>query len=162
MHGHTGRNLISVMALITLILSQTGCDKNANIVIPSGQDYIIFGYVWGECVGDCRDLFLVTADGVFRDAGLLVELKNTEFEETPMSNSAFIEASKMWAMPQSLRKNEVKAQDLTQVIADVDNYVAGKIANSEFEILYDAIDSATNRELFDYSLVVADVIRNIR
>jgi hypothetical protein len=151
-----------MMTLLALILSQTGCNKNANIVMPNGQDFIIFGYVYGECGGDCRDLFLITADGAFWDAGQLVELKNTEFEDTPMSDSAFIEARKMWAIPKSLRKNKVKTRDLKQFIADVDYYIYGEIANSEFEILYDAIDSTTNRELFDYSLVVAEVIRNIR
>lgn len=152
-----------ILAILTLVLfTQSSCKKDSNIIEPTGQDYIVFGDIYGLCVGDCRTLFKITSDGVYEDAGQMGPIQDTEFQSTPMSDEDFSEASRLWELPESLINNQVPQSDLLQIIADYDFYIMGSIDGSEFQITYDEIDENSNEELYDYSQIVSEVMENLR
>lgn len=154
--------IAQLLLLVCVFLSS--CSKNdddSGIPIPSNVDYIIFGNVYGACTGDCRDLFLLTADHLYEDSNNSPSTEVT-FNDQPLAIEKFDKAKILFNLPETLLTNSVKAEDIIQIIADFDYYINGKVNDVEFKIIYDDIDSTQNLELYQYSQLVNAVINEIK
>ena len=52
------------------VLSILSCSTNDDPVNPETQksDKVIFGGIYGMCGGDCRDLYMINKNGVYKDS----------------------------------------------------------------------------------------------
>ncbi|MFZ1679026.1 MAG: hypothetical protein WAT91_17215 [Saprospiraceae bacterium] len=130
--------------------------------IDTSQDFIVFGSVYGECTGDCRDLFMITETNLYSDADQNVDLKNTLFEIDPLPSSKFEAAKSLLNAPDNLKNNSFHSDDLIDIIADFDYYIYGQVDGNIFEISFDEIDSITNPELHTYASLMGSILHLIR
>jgi hypothetical protein len=145
-----------------ILMLFSGCNDKTDQglrAIDKDHDFIVFGNIYGECTGDCRELFLVSDVNLFKDAGKNTELKNTLFLDEPLGTDQFLAAAELLhTVPDNLRDNTFKNTDLIDVYADGDNYVYGQINGKSFEIIYDEIDSVANPSLHTYCKTVSEVL----
>ena len=116
-------------------------------------DKIIFGAVYGMCGGDCRDLYLLNNEELFKDADNNSdewgEWSNTTFEEK-LDRNKFNQAEKILDVPQSLLEQETSEDIIVQVYADFDYYLYIEKDGKYTEYIYDEINEDASPEVKAY------------
>ncbi len=130
------------------------------IGLPS-SDYIVFGSVFEECEGSCRELFLLTSDHLFRDAGNPAE-EEVRFIAEPLSDEEYSLATFIYEVPDMILTNSVEEEDMHNIIADADKIIFGNYKGYTFELKYDLIISERNPELYDFTEKLRSVVKVIR
>ncbi|MGB0929904.1 MAG: hypothetical protein ACPGVB_03960 [Chitinophagales bacterium] len=83
---------LSLLFCLFLIVSQTACkeDEIPDIPIEESDDYLIFGTIYGECIGEeCVTLYKIQNSQIFEDNTEFVALGEIPFSETPLPQSKF-------------------------------------------------------------------------
>ena len=151
---------ITVSSLI-LFNSCSKSEENTTIKVPVNEDFIIFGNLFGECLGDCRVLYLLTDEKLYEDSNNPRQ-EEVSFNNNQLSNEKRNIADTLFVTPQSLSTNSFSNEDIIQNIADFDYFLQGKLNGVEFRLTYDEIDSTKNIELFEYSQNVKRVIEEVK
>ncbi|MGB4847197.1 MAG: hypothetical protein WBP41_04725 [Saprospiraceae bacterium] len=154
-----------IVIVTGIIIAVGGCKDEVDPTfkaIDTSQDFIVFGSVYGECTGDCRDLFMITETNLYTDADQNVDLKNTLFGTDPLPKSKFETAKSLLNAPDNLKNNSFQPADLIDIIADFDYYIYGQVDGKNFDISFDAIDSIVNPDLHAYASMMGSVLHLIR
>ncbi len=150
--------------LFALVLMNWGCNSGKEdpefdkIQIDKSKDFLVFGSVYGECTGDCRDLFLLMDGFLYADANSNTDLQLTVFNENPLPLDKYYLATQLESIPSFISDNEFAMTDFVQYIADFDFYVYGQREGNEFELVFDAIENQSPQELKDYALKLQEVL----
>ncbi|WP_373055553.1 hypothetical protein [Zunongwangia sp. H14] len=56
------------LVLILVFPVFISCNKDDDNIKSESTDAVIFGEVYGMCGGDCRNLFLLNDEGLYKDA----------------------------------------------------------------------------------------------
>ena len=160
----TIRNIKILFLFLSFNIIVSSCsdeDTVTNIPIPIDKNYLVFGYIFGECTGDCRDLYLLTDNKLYQDSNNPAGQQVT-FNRQPRSSQMYEIADTLLNLPASLISNSLEKDVLIQSIADIDYHIRGNIDGKEFTIIYDDIDSTLNVELYRYSKTLRHVLKQIR
>jgi len=161
------------MKILSILLSFVflfGCSSNDNDFLvndPTDDDFLIFGYILGECVLDCSELHLLTSNSLYRDSDSLYvnsgdRVADIILHGELLTNEEFEIAEVLWALPESLVLNDVGDHALLNTIMDVDLLLNGSLGENEFNILYDEIDPDENEDLYNYNIVLQNVLEQLQ
>lgn len=137
-------------------------DPKTSIDVPNEGDFIIFGNIYGACTGDCRDIYMLTKEALYKDSDELTDRLVYTFDPDTLSPSQFLLADTLWDIPNSVIMEETPREALIQQIADFDYHVSGRIAENQWSIRFDKIDSTLAPELHTYHKVLKEVIEGLR
>ncbi len=125
------------------------------------KDFIVFGSVYEECGNDCRELFLLANNHVYRDADNPRE-EEVRFLAEPLSAEKYEIALPVKDVPTSILTNSLSEDDMINTIADADITIFGVYEGFVFEIKFDQVDSTKKIEEYRYTEMVKEVKRAIR
>lgn len=151
--------ILPIILILALFAACTKEDARAirTIPVPESGNYLVFGNQYGACVGDCRELFLLTAENLYQDSDIPNTAELT-FNSHPLNAESFKLADTLFHLPTSLISNSVDPNAIIQQIADFDYFIQGRINGDEFKLTYDEIDSTINHELYNYSKLLKNVL----
>ena len=141
------KNLILIILLSTIALS---CSNNEEISSESEKS-IIFGEVYGNCAGDCRNLYLLTEKELFKDSNNDTEFgnwENTTFNNQPLSINDFELANSLLEIPNGLLHYEDEIGN--QVLADFDYFIQLKVNGISKTWIFDEVSENVNSEIKQY------------
>ena len=139
--------------LSTIILN---CSSDDNQKLESNAE-IIFGEIYGQCAGDCRQLYLLTEQEIYTDSnkdtdfGDLIEIsdwENTTFENQPLSTEKFELAKQLLLIPDNLF--DLNGEITEQIIADVDYFISIKSNGISKTFIFDEIKETTDFVIKQY------------
>lgn len=139
------RNLILLVILSAIFIS---CSENEEIFESDG---IIFGQTYGACVGDCRNLYLLTAKGIYPDSNSDIvygDWVNTTFDSQALPIGSFELANPLLTIPNELLEYEDEIGN--QIIADVDFFIHIRINGISKTWLFDEIKDNMSTEIKQY------------
>lgn len=143
------KNLGILTLLIPVVLSCSS-DNNQGERFQSNNE-IIFGEIYGECAGDCRNLYLLTRQGVYEDTNNSVDFgnwENTAFYNTPLSKEKFDLAKSLLEIPVKL---VISTNDISrQTIADFDYLISIKTQDETKIWVFDELKKNTDSEIKQY------------
>ncbi len=141
--------------ILTNALLIASCSKN-NESIESEiirADKIIFGGVYGMCGGDCRDLYFINDDQLYKDADNNSDeygsWSNTSFEEE-LDQQEFNNTESLLNVPSSLLNQDTSDELLVQAWADVDYYIYIEKDGKTKELILDHIHPDASPEIKAY------------
>ncbi|MGA9590247.1 MAG: hypothetical protein WBV11_10490 [Salegentibacter sp.] len=143
-----------VLILIS-IASITGCSKNNDSLEPEmvQADKVIFGEVYGMCGGDCRDLYLINNEGLYKDADNASDeygdWAETTFDER-MDQEDPANIKDLLSVPSSLLENNSSEEIIVQSWADIDYYLYIEKDGKSKELLLDHIHRDASPEIKSY------------
>ena len=143
-----------ILMLISL-LSIIACSKQENTTEPKmiEADKVIFGAVFGNCGGDCRDLYLLNNEDLFKDADNTSDewedWSHTTFEEK-LDREKYSQAEKILEVPESLLEQETPENIIVQVYADFDYYLYIEKDGKSMEYIFDDINEDASLEVKAY------------
>jgi len=138
---------VFLILICSIILS---CTKDDGQNLQS-EKTIIFGEVYGLCAGDCRTLFLLTEQGIYKDSDSDTEFgkwENTTFENQALSISDFEVAISLLEIPNSLLVYEGEIGN--QTLADFDYFLQVKENGKSKTWIFDEPKENTNSEIVEY------------
>ncbi|TDN84292.1 hypothetical protein DET49_1191 [Salegentibacter sp. 24] len=133
----------------------TSCSKNNESIEPEilQADKIIFGGVYGMCGGDCRDLYLIDDQKLYKDADNLSDeygnWSNTSFEEE-LDQNQFTNTESLLRVPSTLLNQDTSDELLVQSWADVDYYIYIEKDGKTKELILDHIHPEASPEVKAY------------
>lgn len=145
----------------------TACDEGSptpnfdKIQINRNGDFLVFGEIYGACIDDCRELYLLVDTAIYRDANDLVQIKNTTFRKQPLPYESYLFARPLLEVPRVVVEQSYNEEDLIDYIGDADSYVYGQRDGVSFELVYDAIDLDAPEELKEFAKQVQAVLNDI-
>ena len=78
-----------ILSLFVLALI-SGCEKDTELVKPDSDDYLVFGWFYGECWGpDCVKVYKIQDGKLYRDIYDENNFWNITFDDTPMSDEKY-------------------------------------------------------------------------
>ena len=112
---------------------------------------IMFGEIYDQCAGDCRELFLLTEDAIFEDADVESDFGNftdTVFKSESLSLDKFELSKRLLEIPEELLEfnNEIG----NQTIADFDYFVQIEIDSESKIWVFDEINNSISEEIKQY------------
>ena len=125
---------------------------------------IIFGEIYGECSGDCREVFLLKNDSLYRDSNQDLggtPLPNTSFSEVPLPMSDFDSAKFLLNIPTNIPAPD--DQIFVNLIADFDYFLLIRTNTLDRTWRFDEIDEsapAEIKEYFERLIEVNDQLKN--
>ncbi|GAA3624301.1 hypothetical protein [Flavivirga jejuensis] len=151
---------IGILTMLAIFILNCSSDNNQD----TKSVEIIFGEIYGLCAGDCRQLYLLTEQGVYTDSnkdtefGDLIEIsdwENTTFENQPLSIEKFDLAKQLLQIPNSVLQSN---DEITkQVIADFDYFIQIK-SNGIFKtFVFDEIKQTANFDVKQYFENMIDI-----
>ncbi|MBT8259417.1 MAG: hypothetical protein KJO49_13140 [Bacteroidia bacterium] len=152
------KKIETVVFLVTILL---GCSPDNN---DEFADQIIFGRIAGQCVGDCRELFLLTEQGLYSDSntdtdfGDLIDVadwENTTFESNSLSNEKFELAQHLLQIPEILFESDDEFTE--QIWADIDYFIQIKSNGNSKSFIFDKIAETADLEIIQYMEDMIDV-----
>jgi hypothetical protein len=148
-----------ILALLMIILS---CSTENSQKQQTGEE-IIFGEVYGQCAGDCRNLYLLTEEGIYEDSNSDSEFGNwedTTFENQALPLEKFDLAKSLLQIPEKLL--EPNGEIGNQTLADFDYFIQVKI-NGESKIwVFDELKENTDSEIKNYIDKLIDINNQLR
>jgi len=141
------KNLILIIILSSIALSCSNNDEQS----PESKKSIIFGEVYGNCAGDCRNLYLLTEQELFKDSNNDTEFgnwENTTFNNQPLSIIDFELANSLLEIPNGLLDYEDEIGN--QIFADFDYFIQLKVNGISKTWLFDEINENVNSEIKQY------------
>ncbi|MEP1487209.1 MAG: hypothetical protein ABJL44_05520 [Algibacter sp.] len=156
--------------ILIVLAINFGCnsdDDNNNF--KQIEEGIIFGEISGQCAGDCRNLFLLTDEGLFEDSntdtfGELIELsdwENTTFKKEPLANEKFEIAKTLLTIPDSIIKLENTFLD-QQIYADADFFIHIKKDNKIQTLVFDKPHEKADNDSKLYLETLMDISLQLR
>ncbi|AXT61909.1 hypothetical protein D1816_16620 [Aquimarina sp. AD10] len=142
------KNFSLLILVIVLIYSCNRADDSQDI-IPT--DSIIFGEIYGACVGDCRNLYLLTAQGVYGDANsntIYGDWENTTFQNQSLAMDQFDLAKPLLQIPDILLSYEFEIG--SQIISDFDYFINLRINGTSKTFVFDELKEAIPLEIKNY------------
>lgn len=146
------------------LMGNVACTKTSGnnfIEIDHTKNFVVFGYVAGECSGDCRGLYLITERAVLTDADQDVPLKETLFQIDPYNLHASKDAFKLLEVPKEIVERTYPKAALQQIGTDLDFWIYGQIDGKEFTLLFDEIDAGLSPTLYEYSVLLKGVLNRL-
>lgn len=148
-----------ILALLMIILS---CSSEDNLKQQTGEE-IIFGEVYGQCAGDCRNLFLLTDIGIYGDSNSDSEFGNwedTTFKNQELSLEKFDLAKSLLQIPEIFLESNNEIGN--QILADFDYFIQVK-TNGESKIwVFDELKENTDSEIKNYINKLIDINNQLR
>ncbi|RKN81371.1 hypothetical protein [Ulvibacterium marinum] len=141
------KNLILIIFLSTITL---GCSNSDEQNLQSNKT-IIFGEVYGNCAGDCRNLYLLTEQEIFKDSNKDTEFgnwENTTFENQALPMNNFELANSLLEIPNGLL--DYKGEIGNQTLADFDYFIQLKVNGKSKTWIFDEAKENTNSEIEQY------------
>lgn len=146
-----------IILLSTILLSCSSNQESESI------EKIVFGEIYGHCAGDCRNLYLLTEQGIYADSNSDTEFgdwENTTFENQPLSMERFELARQLLQVPHRLLESNDEITE--QVISDIDYYIEIKTNETSKILVFDKIKENTDLEIKQYIGDIIDVIHQLR
>lgn len=153
--------------IFTAVFLLVACDEGSpaptfdKIQINRNGDFLVFGEIYGACIDDCRELYLLVDTAIYRDANDLVQIKNTTFRIQPLPYESFLFARPLLELPKVVVEQNYNEGDLIDYIGDADTYVYGQRDGVSFELVFDAIDLDAPEDLKDFAKQVQNVLHDI-
>lgn len=147
------------------LMGNVACTKTSGnnfIEIDHTKNFVVFGYVAGECSGDCRGLYLITDRAVLTDADQDVPLKETLFQIDPYNLHASKDAFKLLEVPKEIVEKTYPEAALTGFGTDLDYRIYGQIDGKEFTLLFNTIDASLSPTLYEYGELFKKVLKQLR
>lgn len=141
------KNLITILILSIIALS---CSNDDEMRFESAET-IIFGAIYGECGGDCRNLYLLTKQGIYNDSDTDTEFgnwENTNFEIEGLPLNKFELAKPLLEIPIGLLDNE--EQIGVDILADFDYFVHIELNGKSKTWIFDEISENAESDIKDY------------
>ena len=141
------KNLILTIILSTIILS---CSNGEEQNLQSDKT-IIFGEVYGNCAGDCRNLYLLTEQEIYKDSNNDTEFgnwDNTSFENQALPMNNFELAKSLLIIPTELLEFEDEIGN--QTLADFDYFIQLRVNGKSRTWLFDEVKESINSEIKMY------------
>ncbi|MCF4102845.1 hypothetical protein L1I30_14295 [Gillisia sp. M10.2A] len=114
---------------------------------------VIFGAVYGMCGGDCRDLFMINEEDLYKDADNFSDeygnWSNTTFDQK-LREEEYNKTADLLNIPTNLLENEISQEDLVQKWADVDYYLYIEKDGISKEIILDYINEDADPAIKSY------------
>ncbi len=142
--------------IIMLATIAWGCSSDDKQEPESNE--VIFGEIYGQCAGDCRQLYLLTEQGIFTDSNNDTEFsdwENTTFENQPLSIEKFELAKKLLQIPNNLL--ELNDEITEQILADFDYFIQLKSNGISRTFIFDEIKETTDFDIKQYFEDVIDI-----
>jgi hypothetical protein len=133
--------------LSTIALS---CSNEDEPKFESGKT-IIFGAIYGECGGDCRNLYLLTEQGIYKDSDTDTEYgnwENTSFENEGLPLNKFELAKPLLEIPTGLLDS--KDQIEVDILADFDYFIRIEQNGKSKTWILDEVSDNTKSDFKDY------------
>ena len=127
-----------------LVLSILSCSTDDRTLTADAQkvDKVIFGGIYGMCGGDCRDLYMINENGLYKDADSEAdeygEWSNTTFNEK-LNSEMFNNTSDLLDIPSEILEEGLTKEDLVQSWADLDYYIYVEKDGKSEEFILDHI-----------------------
>lgn len=141
------KNLVYVFLLSAIALS---CNNDDGPRFEAAET-IIFGAIYGECGGDCRNLYLLTEQGIYKDSDTDTEFGNwddTSFENEGLPLNKFELAKPLLEIPTGLLVN--KDQIAVDKLADFDYFIRIEMNGKSKTWIFDEINENTKANIKDY------------
>jgi hypothetical protein len=154
-----------IILLVTIILSCNSDDNQEPEVIEK----VIFGEIYGQCAGDCRNLYLLTEQGIYEDSNSDTDFgdfidnsdwENTTFENQPLSMEKFELAKQLLQFPNILLESNDEITE--QVLADFDYFIEIKTNKTSKTWVFDKIKETADIEIKQYMEDIVDVNNQLR
>ena len=145
---------IGLLILLLLMVISCTSDENDDLILA---EEIIFGEIYGQCLGDCRNLFLLTEQGIYEDSnsdidfGDLIEIsdwENTTFNSQPLAKDKFELAQKLIEFPDNLLQSNNEITE--QIWADFDYFIQIKTNTTSKTWVFDRIKETTDSKIKQY------------
>lgn len=136
-----------IILLSTIILSCSSDDNQESESIVE----IVFGEVYGQCAGDCRSLYLLTEQEIYKDSNNDTEFgnwENTTFENQALPIINFELANSLLNIPNGLL--EYEGEIGIQTLADFDYFIQIKVNDKSKTWLFDEAKENINSEFEQY------------
>lgn len=146
--------ILTLFSLLFLFSCSTNDDESVDRTTKVRlADKVIFGTIHGMCGGDCRDLFLIDGENLYKDADNFSEeygnWKNTTFKET-LEEKDFKRTTALLDVPASMMADDLPQEDLVQKVADVDYYLYIEQDGKSTELIFDHIHKNADPETKAY------------
>lgn len=141
------KNLILIGLLLIISLNCSNDDEQ-NVQYDTE---IIFGEVFGQCAGDCRNLYLLTVQEIYKDSNTDTEFgnwENTTFENHALPSNDFQLASSLLEIPKGLL--DYQGEIGNQILADFDYFIHIKANGKSKTWLFDALKENIDNEIKEY------------
>ena len=148
-----------IILVSTIILSCSSDDKRESESIEK----VVFGEIYGQCAGDCRNLYLLTEQGIYVDSNSDTEFgdwENTTFETQSLSMEKFELARQLLQFPNGLLESNNEITE--QVIADFDYFLQIQTNKRSKVWMFDDIKESTDFEIKQYIGDIIDANNQLR
>lgn len=146
------------LGLIILLASIILSCNTEGIQEPESVESIIFGEIYGQCAGDCRNLYLLTDDGVYEDSNSDTDFgnwENTTFKNQSLSTEKFELAKSLLQVPNGLLESNNEISE--QIIADIDYFIQIKTNKTSKIWKFDKLKETTDSEIKQYIEKLIDI-----
>lgn len=158
---------IFIFIVLTINFGCNSYDDNNNF--KQIEEGVIFGEIFGLCGGDCRNLFLLTDEGLYEDSntdtfGELIELsdwENTTFKNQLLSDKKFELAKTLLSTPDNLFELENTILD-QQIYADTNFFIHVKRGNKIKTLVFDKPHEKADNESKLYLETLMDISQQLR
>ncbi|MGB5435891.1 MAG: hypothetical protein WBM98_08370, partial [Maribacter sp.] len=138
--------------LFLLLLSIVGlsCSNDDETKFASSKT-IMFGAIYGECAGDCRTLYLLTEQAIYKDSDTDTEFgnwENTSFENEALPLSKFELAKPLLEIPTGLLDSKNKIG--VDLLADFDYFIRIEQNGKSKTWMFDEISDNAPSDFKDY------------
>ena len=147
-------NMKKIILILISAISVSACstdDSAQHKMIRA--DKIIFGSVYGMCGGDCRDLFLINNEAIFKDGDNASDgfgdWFNTTFEER-LDQEEYNNVENLLIVPSNLMQRDILKAEEVQSWADVDYYIYIEKDGKSQELILDHMDESASPEIKSY------------
>ncbi|PCI33234.1 MAG: hypothetical protein COB60_08070 [Flavobacteriaceae bacterium] len=153
------KKLVFLILLLSIILS---CSKDSDQNSQTKKT-IIFGEIYGNCAGDCRTLFLLTEEGIYKDSDSDTEFgkwEHTTFENQGLAINKFELAISLLEIPNGLLVYEREVG--YQTWADFDYFLHLNVNGKTKTWIFDEVNENTNAEITAYIENLIQIIKLLR
>ncbi len=125
---------------------------------------IIFGAIYGECAGDCRNLYLLTEQGIYSDTNSDTTTEygnweNTTFGNRGLSQNKFELAKPLLEIPTGLLDKEDEI--VVDLVADFDYFIYIELNGKSKTWVFDEINENTEPYIKDYFNTMIQINREL-
>ena len=137
--------------LLLLLLSVVGLSCSNDEPKFAYSKTIIFGAIYGECGGDCRTLYLLTEQAIYKDSDTDTEFgnwENTSFKNEILPLSKFELAKPLLEIPTGLLDSKDKIEE--DLLADFDYFVHIEQNGKSKTWIFDEVSENAQSDFKDY------------
>lgn len=138
------------IALLVLFVIAFSCSEDDELKFESANS-ILFGAIYGECAGDCRNLYLLTEQALYIDSNtdtIFGNWEHTSFKNVALPTAKFELAKTVLDIPEGLLKSTATIEE--NLIADFDYFVRIELNGKSKTWTFDEISETTDSVIKDY------------